>query len=248
MFDHAETISARNIERVKALGGGIAIQHRMAYQGEYFIDRYGTKAAEGTPPIARMLSIGVPVGAGTDATRVASYNPFVGLYWLVSGKTVGGKLLYPKGNRMERMEALRLYTVGSSWFSSEEGKKGAISSGQLADLAVLSDDYFSIPEERIKSLTSVLTIVGGKIVYAAEEFSNLAPPPLPILPEWSPVAKYGGYARQPVNAANSTSLDAHKPLHLGCCFHQPRCRSLNLNQVGDLSALWGATGCDCFAF
>lgn len=239
-FDHAETISDRNIERVKALGGGIAIQHRMAYQGEYFIDRYGAKAAENTPPIARMLEMEVPVGAGTDATRVASYNPFVCLYWLVSGKTVGSKLLYPKDNRMERMEALRLYTVGSSWFSSEDGKKGAIAPGQLADLAVLSADYFFIPEEQIKSLTSVLTIVGGKVVYAAQEFSNLAPPPPPILPEWSPVAKYGGYARQ--------SLEAHKPLHLGCCFHLPRCQAPNLNQVGNLSALWGATGCDCFAF
>ena len=123
-FDHCETISDRNIERIKALGGGIAIQHRMAFQGEYFVDRYGAKQAERTPPIRRMLELGVPVGAGTDATRVASYNPFVALYWLVTGKTVGGTALYPESNRLERMEALRLYTVGSSWFSSEEGKKG----------------------------------------------------------------------------------------------------------------------------
>jgi predicted amidohydrolase YtcJ len=81
-FDHCETISDRNIERVKALGGGIAIQHRMAFQGEYFVDRYGARAAERTPPIRRMLETGVPVGAGTDATRVASYNPFVSLYWI----------------------------------------------------------------------------------------------------------------------------------------------------------------------
>ena len=89
-FDHCETISDRNLERVKALGGGIAIQHRMAYQGEYFIDRYGKQAAERTPPVRKMLELGIPVGAGTDATRVASYNPWVSLYWLVTGKTVGG--------------------------------------------------------------------------------------------------------------------------------------------------------------
>ena len=89
-FDHCETISDRNIERIKALGGGIAIQHRMAFQGEYFVDRYGANQAERTPPIRRMLELGVPVGAGTDATRVASYNPFVALYWLITGKTVGG--------------------------------------------------------------------------------------------------------------------------------------------------------------
>ena len=134
-FDHCETISDRNIERVKALGGGIAVQDRMAFQGEYFVDRYGAKQAERTPPIRRMLELGVPVGAGTDATRVSSYNPFVALYWLITGKTVGGTALYPEGNRLDRLEALRLYTVGSSWFSSEEGKKGALVPGQLADLS-----------------------------------------------------------------------------------------------------------------
>ena len=108
-FDHAETISEGNIERVKALGGGIAIQHRMAYQGEYFVERYGAKAAEQTPPIAKMLALGVPVGAGTDATRVASYNPWVALYWLVTGKTLGGAQLSLEANRLDRMAALRLY-------------------------------------------------------------------------------------------------------------------------------------------
>lgn len=205
-FDHAETISDRNIERVKALGGGIAVRHRLAFQGEYFIDRYGKEAAERTPPIARMLELDVPVGARTDATRVASYNPFVSLYWMVSGRTVGGTALYPEKNRLDRMEALRLYTVDSSWFSSEEDKKGAIVPGQLADLAVLSEDYFSIPEERIKGLESVLTILGGKPVYAVEEFKDLAPPLPPVLPEWSPVAAYGGYyARPPVTATTFTS-------------------------------------------
>ncbi len=186
-FDHCETISDRNIERVKALGGGIAVQNRMAFQGEYFVDRYGRQQAERTPPIGRMLALGVPVGAGTDATSVSSYNPFLSLYWLVTGNTVGGLNLYPEQNRLDRMEALRLYTVGSSWFSTEEGKKGSIAPGQLADLAVLSADYFSIADEDIKRLESVLTLVGGKVVYAASEFSKLAPPPLPASPDWSPV-------------------------------------------------------------
>jgi len=193
IIDHAETISPRNIDRIRALGGGIAVQHRMAYQGESFIDRYGKTQAEQSPPIRRMLASGVPVGAGTDATRVASYNPFVSLYWLISGKTIGGRQIYPGANRLERTEALRLWTVGSSWFSSEDGKKGALAPGQLADCAVLSADYFSIAEEDIKDLESVLTIVGGKPVYAAAEFRDLSPPPLPVSPEWSPVAAYGGY-------------------------------------------------------
>ena len=192
-IDHAETISPRNIERIAQLGGGIAVQHRMAYQGEHFIERYGKAKAQASPPIRRMLATGVPVGAGTDATRVASYNPFVSLYWLVTGKTVGGTPMYGDANRLDRMEALRLWTVGSAWFSDEQGKKGALVPGQLADLAVLSADYFSIPEDAIKGLESVLTLVGGKVVYASEEFRPLAPPPLPVLPSWSPVAKYGGY-------------------------------------------------------
>src|ERR1700726_1739676 len=177
-FDHCETISDRNIERIKALGGGIAVQHRMAYQGEYFVDRYGAKAAERTPPIRRMLEMGVPVGAGPDATRVASYNPFVSLYWLVSGKTVGGTALYPEANRLDRTEALRRYTVGSAWLSGEEEKKGSVEVGKLADLAVLSAACLTVPWEKIKGVLSVLTFVGGKVVYGPGEFERLAPPPL----------------------------------------------------------------------
>jgi len=212
-FDHCETISDRNIERIKALGGGIAVQNRMAFQGEYFVERYGAKQAERTPPIRRMLEFGVPVGAGTDATRVSSYNPWLSLYWLVTGRTVGGLGLYPETNRCDRMEALRLYTVGSSWFSSDDGKKGSIAPGQLADLSVLSADYFSIPEEEIKQLESVLTIVGGDVVYAAKDFANVAPPPLPVSPEWSPVKAYGGYARAAERAATSAqqiAIASHK--------------------------------------
>src|SRR6266576_1115049 len=180
IIDHAETISPRNIDRIRALGGGIAVQHRMAYQGETFIGRYGMAQAGESPPIKRMLASGVPVGAGTDATRVASYNPFVSLYWLVSGKTVGGMALYPEANRLDRMEALRRYTVGSAWFSGEEDKKGSVEIGKLADLAVLSADYFSVAEEEIKRIESVLTVVGGKAVYAAGEFKDLSPPTLPV--------------------------------------------------------------------
>jgi predicted amidohydrolase YtcJ len=240
LFDHAETISDRNIERVRALGGGIAVQHRMAYQGEYFMDRYGAQAAARTPPIARMLEMGVPVGAGTDATRVASYNPWVALYWLTEGKTVGGTALYPEQNRLDRHTALERFTAANSWFSGEEGKKGAIVVGQLADLAVLSADYFSVPGEAIKHIASVLTIVGGKVVYGAEEFAPLAPPALPVSPDWSPVAIFGGYHRHEHAAqterggghAHSTGQSSHGHRH---------------RWVLGPSGLW-LSGCDCFAF
>ena len=241
-FDHCETITDRNIERVKALGGGIAVQNRMAFQGEYFLQRYGAQQAKRTPPIRRMLEIGVPVGAGTDATRVSSYNPYLSLYWLVTGKTIGGLGLYREHNRLDRAEALKLYTMGSSWFSTEDGKKGAIAPGQLADLAVLSADYFSVPQEEIKHLESVLTIVGGKVVYATEEFSKLAPPSLPVSPSWSPVNAYGGYAKDQPEVVGVS--------HRASCSHietsdHGRAGS-HLKVMGDFG-LWGL-GCDCFAF
>jgi predicted amidohydrolase YtcJ len=239
-FDHCETISDRNIERVKALGGGIAIQNRMAFQGEYFVERYGSQQAMRMPPIHRMLELGVPVGAGTDATRVSSYNPFLSLYWLVTGKTIGGLSLYPEENRFDRAKALELYTVGSSWFSTEDGKKGSLTAGQLADLAVLSQDYFSIPEEEIKNLESVLTIVGGKIVYAAGEYSKMAPPELPVSPDWSPVKQYGGYASRP--AAGVAACEAMSPHDAERSAGDKAHRSV----LGELG-LW-SLGCDCFAY
>src|SRR4029077_5203338 len=192
-FDHAETISDQSIDRIAALGGGIAVQHRMAYQGEYFVERYGIGAAEATPPIARMLEAGIRVSAGTDATRVASYNPWVSLSWLVTGKTVGGLRLYPARNRLDREMALRMWTENVTWFSNEDGKKGRIEGGQLADLMVPDRDYFSCPGAEIADIASHLTIVGGKVVYAAGDFKQLDRPPPPAMPDWSPVRAYGGY-------------------------------------------------------
>src|SRR5690606_11146638 len=120
----------------------------MAVQGEYFVERYGSEAAEQTPPNQCMLAEGVPVGAGTDATRVSSYNPWTSMYWLVSGKTVGGLALHPEG--LSRTVALELFTRGSAWFSSEQGRTGQLEVGQLADLVALNADYFNVEEEQIK--------------------------------------------------------------------------------------------------
>ena len=232
-FDHAETITQRNLERVKALGGGIAIQDRMAFQGEYFRERYGKDACEQSPPFKRMIEMGIPVGAGTDATRVASYNPWVSLSWLVTGRTVGGLRLYPEENCLDRLAALRLYTVGSSWFSAEEGKKGMLVPGQLADLAVLSADYLTVPEAEIRGIESLLTVVGGKVVHAGGEFGSLAPPTPPVSPQWSPVSRYGGYRGGLASAA---------PTPAACAGHSHR----RIRSSRD-ARLWGM-GCDCFAF
>ena len=239
-FDHAETISAQNLHRVRALGGGIAIQDRMAFQGEYFRERYGTEAAGQAPPIKRMLELGIPVGAGTDATRVASYNPWITLYWLVAGRTVGGMQLYSEADRLDRLTALRLYTAGSSWFSGEEGKKGRLVPGQLADLAVLSADYLSVPEQEIKGIESVLTLVGGRVVYGAGDFGNLAPPPLPVSPDWSPVGIYGGYHQ--ASASQNVSQRGFLAAHAGC--PGPGHRRIPRRVRSGLPGLV----CDCFAW
>lgn len=248
IIDHAETISQRNIDRIKALGGGIAIQHRMAYQGEEFVARYGEKAAEATPPVTRMLEAGVPVGMGTDATRVASYNPWVGIYWLVTGKTIGGLRLYSPKNRLTRETALRLYTEGSAWFSTENGKKGAIKVGQYADVSVLDRDMMQVPEDDLKDIRSVLTIVGGNIVYADSDFATLSPPALPISPDWSPVKKFGGYqqaaaaiphAAMAAACGCGTSCNVHGHAHGKAYTHNA--------PVKDFKTFWGALGCACFA-
>ena len=184
-FDHAETISERSIDRIAALGGGVAVQHRMAYQGEYFVERYGAAAAEATPPVARMLEKGIKTSAGTDATRVASYNPWVSLSWLVTGKTVGGLRITPQRNCLDRETALRMWTENVTWFSNEEGRKGRIAAGQLADLIVPDRDFFACPEDEISFIGADLTVVGGKVVYGARDFASLdesAPPP--AMPDW----------------------------------------------------------------
>jgi predicted amidohydrolase YtcJ len=243
-FDHAETISARNMERIAALGGGIAIQHRMAYQGERFMERYGAVAAESTPPVKRMLEMGIPVGAGTDATRVASYNPWICLAWLVTGKTMAGTPMYPRKNCLDREMALRLWTERTAWFSREEGKKGQLVEGQLADVAVLSKDYFNVAEDDIADITSVLTLVGGRVVHASDEFDGLAPKLPAAMPDWSPVRHFGGYKNAHGMPAVLKSTD---PRVVACSLHAThghRHAALEADERG----FWGAMGCACSAF
>jgi predicted amidohydrolase YtcJ len=248
-FDHGETITPRNIDRIAALGGGIAIQHRMAYQGEYFAERYGIEATAATPPIRAMLAAGLPVGAGTDATRVASYNPWVSLWWLVSGRTVGGLEMYPPANRLDRETALRLWTEGSAWFSSEAGRKGRIAQGQPADLAVLTDDCMTIDEPRIRQIESVLTMVGGKVVHGSGGYQGIAPPLPPAAPDWSPVGYYGGYQRAGANPATTHALAAACSCGHACAVHGHTHGQTAAVPVRDeeLSGFWGALGCSCWA-
>ena len=250
-IDHAETISDRSIDRIAALGGGIAVQHRMAYQGEYFVERYGSAAAEATPPVAKILEKGVPVSAGTDATRVASYNPWVSLAWLVTGRTVGGLRLYPQRNCLDREAALRMWTENVTWFSNEVGKKGQIKVGQFADLIVPDRDFFACTEHEIADTVSELTMVGGKIVYSAGQFSGFQEVTVPAaMPDWSPVRRFGGYAGWADEAAHAKRVAAPACGCANTCgvHGHDHARSWSSGvPVDDLKSFWGALGCACWA-
>jgi predicted amidohydrolase YtcJ len=226
-FDHAETISDQSIDRIAALGGGIATQHRMAYQGEYFVERYGHGAAEATPPIARM----------------------------VTGKTVGGMQLYPRANCLDRETALRMWTENVTWFSNEESKKGRIEKGQFADLIVPDKDFFACAEDEISFLTSQLTMVGGKIVYRADDFRALGENDIPpAMPDWSPVRKFGGYAAwgEPEGAGRH-SLRRTAITACGCANdcgvhgHDHAGAWTSRLPIADLKGFFGALGCSCWA-
>lgn len=251
-FDHCETVSPPNLERIKKLGGGIAVQNRMSMQGEYFVRRYGLAAAAETPPVKRMLEMGLPVTLGTDATRVNSYNPWQAIYWLVSGRTIGGTVLYPEERRLDRLAALRLMTEGGTWFSRETGKKGVLKPGAFADIAVLERDYFTVPEDDIQDLTSVLTIVAGKVVYGGSSYASLAPPLPPASPNWSPVRNFGGYQSRKVAGGTSDDLRYRYAAMCGCASacgvhgHDHTFAATASTPAADGRSFWGALGCSCF--
>ncbi|GGT33378.1 amidohydrolase [Streptomyces chromofuscus] len=193
LFDHAETVAPESLDRIAALGGALSIQNRLSFQGEAFVRRYGAAAAEQAPPVRAMLERGLTVGAGTDATRVSSYNPWVALHWLVSGKTVGDLTIHSPANRVDRETALALYTQGGAKLTGEDDVKGVLRPGYYGDLAVLSDDFFTVPEQDIPHIESLLTVVGGRIVHAAGAYEGLDEELPVISPQWSPVAHFGGY-------------------------------------------------------
>lgn len=205
-FDHAETVNDANLDRIVALGGALSIQNRMMFQGRAFIERYGSEKAATAPPLLSMLERGLVVGAGTDATRVSSYNPWLSLSWLVSGRTVGDVLLSPAKNRVDRETALTMYTSAGAKLTGEADKKGQIQVGQYGDLALLSADFFSVPESEISRIESLLTIVGGKVVYAVENYDGAAEPSEPVEPAWSPVGRFGGYQQSTSGVRQATAV------------------------------------------
>ncbi|MDR7127938.1 putative amidohydrolase YtcJ [Algoriphagus sp. 4150] len=192
-IEHAETITPENIARVKKLGGGISLDMKMAMHGDGFIKTYSVEKALQTPRLRQLVDSGIPLAITTDAFRASSYNPWIGISWMITGKSVSGSEILAKNNRLTREEALKLVTLGPTWFEHQEGEMGKIIPGHFADFTLLNKDYYTIPDEEIKTVSSVLTVVDGRVVFGAEDYSELSPKLPETLPEWSAVKHFGGY-------------------------------------------------------
>jgi predicted amidohydrolase YtcJ len=170
---HLNDASHDSLRRMRAMGVGWLMQNAFYFRGEALLAQRGLDIARVSPPIVTALDMGIQVGGGTDAHRVMWFSPFVSLQWMLDGKTIGGMPMREKNELPTRMQALRLYTEGSAWFVFDEVRRGSLAAGRLADLVVLSNDYFSVPTAEIGTITSLLTMVGGRIVYASGPFSKL---------------------------------------------------------------------------
>jgi predicted amidohydrolase YtcJ len=154
---HVPSIDQPTVNRLKAVGAGIAV-HPF---------RYLNGGTAGGPPLRMIIDSGIHVGAGSDSAQISTLNPWNMIYYMVTGKNAAGKLVNA-GQQITREEAIRLYTAENGWFLKEENKLGSIEEGKLGDVAVLSDDYFdpeSVPDEAIRKLHSVLTVIDGKVVH-----------------------------------------------------------------------------------
>lgn len=170
---HIEDATDDTLRRMKALNMGWSVQDRLLYAGQIFLKVLGPEAALRAPPIRSGLDMGLHVAAGTDSDQVAPYNPFVSLRWLLDGKAIDGTPLRGPAQSPNREEALRMYSINAAWFSFDDDKRGSLEPGKYADLAVLSDDYMTVPVEKVGDLHSLLTLVGGRVVYGEGPFAAL---------------------------------------------------------------------------
>jgi predicted amidohydrolase YtcJ len=171
---HLYNASEDNLKRMKLLGLVWGVQDGLYFGGERLQHDEGVEKARGLPPIATALRLGLTVAGGTDAHRVSSYNPFVSLQWYLDGTTIGGVKTRDDAEAPSRRQALEMYTRNSAFMANDDDKRGTLEPGKLADLAVLSSDYLTTPVSEVGKIRSVLTMVGGKVVYADRPFADLA--------------------------------------------------------------------------
>ena len=173
---HLYNASEDNLKRMKSLGLIWGVQDGPYFGGERLQREVGVEKARGLPPIATALRLGLTVAGGTDAHRVSSYNPFVSLQWYLDGTTIGGVKTRDDAEAPNRRQALEMYTRNTALMANEDDRRGTLEPGKFADLAVLSADYLTAPVKEIGKIRSLLTMVGGNVVYAAEPFTNMAAP------------------------------------------------------------------------
>ena len=155
-LEHVLTISDENIERAKGLGLTAAV-HSVSMNMPQFLQ----------PPIRKLQDSGMIWGLGTDGTIVAHYQPFISLGWAVSGKSISGRSVMPPESTVTREEALIAHTRSNAYLLFKDKDLGTLEAGKFADLVVLDKDYMTIPEDEIFNIKPTLTMVGGRIVYEA---------------------------------------------------------------------------------
>jgi predicted amidohydrolase YtcJ len=156
---HLQSIDDARLKALKELGAGASAQ------------TWTYLSTGGGPPFRRIVDSGIPAGVGTDSTNVSALDPWLSLFYMTTGRNVAG-MLTNEAQRISRVEALRLYTEGAAWFSFDDRQVGSFTEGKYADLAVLSEDYLTVPEAGIRKIQSVLTLLGGKTVHAAAPFNR----------------------------------------------------------------------------
>jgi predicted amidohydrolase YtcJ len=155
---HLQSIDSPRLKLLMDLGAGASAQ------------TWTYLSAAGGPPFRRILDSGIHSGVSTDSTNVSALDPWLSLFYMTTGRNAAGTLTND-GQQISRLEALRLYTEGAAWFAFDDHHLGSFSEGKYADLAVLSEDYLTVTDQRIRKIESVLTLVGGKIVHASGPFS-----------------------------------------------------------------------------
>ena len=164
-LEHVFEITPNQVERLKRIGVGVRVQDH-----DYI--RNSNSSWKPGPPYRMLLDSGIRIGAGSDSAVVGALNPWLGLYFMVTGKDASGELLLP-GQQISRKDALRLYTAANAWFNFEERDMGSIEAGKLADLVVLDKPYLDISNDDIKQMKPLLTMVGGRVVHARAPFVAL---------------------------------------------------------------------------
>lgn len=172
-IEHGENLSAATLDRIRRLGMGYSVQDRMLYGGDDYIRSRGVEMARFSPPIVSAMRRGIVVSGGTDGAVIAPYSPFASLQWMIDGRTATGASTRGANELTSRMDALRIYTINGAWGSFEENDRGSLEAGKLADLVVLDADYLTVPVELISGIRPVLTMVGGRPVYARGPYQSM---------------------------------------------------------------------------